>query len=139
MKQKLEIIKNALTERLNNYCTQLIAAIKEGWHFQNFGKPGTATDWALMNDEGKCVTAQGIAHLVLLIINLKSKDEAPNGLPLDPWQCIMALDATSLYGDRSDVQAYNDTITMLADAARMGMDAITDGGVKFKPTEVDSF
>lgn len=115
---KVKLIQDALVAELERYTKELVKNIKD-YDYQTFG-PDRQESWALTSKDGRCITSAGIAHLVYLIKRLKKDAQAP-GLPLDPFECLMALRAVALHGDRTTIE-YTDTVSLLADQCSMGID-----------------
>ena len=120
---KIELIKDALVAELERYTKELVKVVKD-YSYQRFDDRSQES-WVLMGTQGKCVTSAGIAHLIYLIKTLKEDPQAP-GLPLDPFECLIALRAIAIHGDRTTPE-YTDTVTLLADQCSMGIDRMLNG------------
>lgn len=122
MKQ-IELIKDALVAELERYLNEVVKVV-EDYSYQRLDDRSQES-WTLIGPQGKCVTSSGIAHLIYLIKSLKEDPQVP-GLPLDPFECLMALRAVALHGDRTTPE-YTDTVTLLADQCSMGIDHMLNG------------
>ncbi len=127
MKEVIKLIREGLIAEVSRYMNDIKDALSEQWGYQRVGQDvHSLNDWALVNSQnGRCVTAAGLASLLNLLYNIKLTEEN-NAMPLDPQECLVALRAVALNVKDSSDPSYIKAVTMLVDTCNMGFDKMLE-------------